>query len=114
MQVSKIETPTLAFSFTATAKGNNFDTLSAEVVEAGGSAELINDNTARVVFEGRSYELPIGYTLVLGRDTRLLSAEQFAREYTIVESGDILARLSAVEAELEKRGKGGRSKSEPA
>lgn len=115
MQVFKIEKPILALALLAVAGGNNFDELSAEVSEAGGSAELINDELARVVVNGRTYELPIGYVLVFDGDSRLLSKAQFDVEYVSVGAGefdldDLVARLSKVETEL---GKLTKAKSEP-
>ena len=130
MQVFKIEKPILAFSLLAVADGNNFNELSAEVsAEVGGSAELINDELARVVVSGRTYELPIGYVLVLDGGSRLISKAQFDEEYISVGAGEfdlddvvlrtnkvseqmnlLVARLSKVETEL---GKLSKPKSEP-
>lgn len=115
MQVFKIEKPILALALLAVADGNNFKELSAEVSEAGGSAELINDELARVVVNGRTYELPIGYVLVFDGGSRLLSKAQFDVEYVSVGAGefdldDLVARLSKVETEL---GKLTKPKSEP-
>ena len=129
MQVFKIEKPILAFALLAVADGNNFKELSAEVSEVGGSAELINDVLARVVVSGRTYELPIGYVLVLDGGSRLISKAQFDVEYVSVGAGEfdlddvvlrtnkvseqmnlLVARLSKVETEL---GKLSKPKSEP-
>ena len=130
MQVFKIEKPILAFALLAVADGNNFEELSAEVsAEVGGSAELINDVLARVVVSGRTYELPIGYVLVLDGGSRLISKAQFDAEYVSVGAGEfdlddvvlrtnkvseqmnlLVARLSKVETEL---GKLSKPKSEP-
>jgi len=84
MRVFKIEKPILALALLAVADGNNFNELSAEVSEVGGSAELINDELARVVVSGRTYELPIGYVLVLDGGSRLISKAQFDVEYVSV------------------------------
>lgn len=107
MQVFKIEKPILALSLLAVADGNNFKELSAEVSEVGGSAELINDELARVAVNGRTYDLPIGYVLVLDGGSRLLSKAQFDVEYVSVGAGefnldDLVARLGKVETELGK------------
>ena len=129
MQVFKIEKPILALALLAVADGNNFNELSAEVSEVGGSAELINDELARVVVSGRTYELPIGYVLVLDGCSRLISKAQFDVEYVSVGAGEfdlddvvlrtnkvseqmnlLAARLSKVETEL---GKLSKPKSEP-
>lgn len=129
MQVFKIEKPILALALLAVADGNNFKELSAEVSEVGGSAELINDELARVVVNGRTYDLPIGYVLVLDGGSRLLSKAQFDVEYVSVGAGEfdlddvvlrtnkvseqmnlLVARLSKVETEL---GKLSKLKSEP-
>ena len=127
MQVFKIEKPMLALALLAVADGNNFKELSAEVLEVGGSAELVNDELARVVVNGRTYELPIGYVLVFdggynranGSEHigygRLLSKSQFDVEYVSVGAGefdldDLVARLNKVETEL---GKLTKPKSEP-
>lgn len=115
MQVFKIEKPILALALLAVADGNNFKELSAEVSEVGGSAELINDELARVIVNGRTYELPIGYVLVFDGGSRLLSKVQFDVEYVSVGAGefdldDLVARLSKVETEL---GKLTKPKSEP-
>ena len=115
MQVFKIEKPILALALLAVAGGNNFKELSAEVAEAGGSAELVNDELARVKVNGREYELPIGYVLVFDGGSRLLSKAQFDVEYVSVGAGefdldDLVARLSKVETEL---GKLNKPKSEP-
>ena len=129
MQVFKIEKPILALALLAVADGNNFKELSAEVSEVGGSAELINDELARVVVNGRTYDLPIGYVLVLDGGSRLLSKAQFDVEYVSVGAGEfdlddvvlrtnkvseqmnlLVARLSKVETEL---GKLSKPKSEP-
>ena len=115
MQVFKIEKPILALALLAVAGGNNFKELSAEVAEVGGSAELINDELARVKVNGREYELPIGYVLVFDGDSRLLSKAQFDVEYVSVGAGefdldDLVARLNKVETEL---GKLNKPKSEP-
>ena len=115
MQVFKIEKPILALALLAAADGNNFKELSAEVSEVGGSAELVNDELARVVVNGRTYELPIGYVLVFDGGSRLLSKSQFDVEYVSVGAGefdldDLVARLNKVETEL---GKLNKPKSEP-
>lgn len=115
MQVFKIEKPILALALLAVADGNNFKELSAEVSEVGGSVELINDELARVVVNGRTYDLPIGYVLVLDGGSRLLSKAQFDMEYVSVGAsefnlGDLAARLDKVETEL---GKLSKPKSEP-
>ena len=129
MQVFKIEKPILSLALLAVADGNNFKELSAEVSEVGGSAELINDELARVVVNGRTYDLPIGYVLVLDGGSRLLSKAQFDVEYVSVGAGEfdlddvvlrtnkvseqmnlLVARLSKVETEL---GKLSKPKSEP-
>ena len=129
MQVFKIEKPILALALLAVADGNNFKELSAEVSEVGGSAELINDELARVKVNGREYELPIGYVLVFDGDSRLLSKAQFDVEYVSVGAGEfdlddvvlrtnkvseqmnlLVARLNKVETEL---GKLNKPKSEP-
>lgn len=115
MQVFKIEKPILALALLAVADGNNFKELSAEVSEVGGSVELINDELARVVVNGRTYDLPIGYVLVLDGGSRLLSKAQFDMEYVSVGAsefnlGDLAARLDKVENEL---GKLSKPKSEP-
>lgn len=108
MQVFKIEKPILALSLLAVADGNNFKELSAEVSEAGGTAELVNDGLARVAVNGRTYDLPIGYVLVFdGGGSRLLSKAQFDAEYVSAEVGsfdlgDLVARLGKVETELGK------------
>lgn len=107
MQVFKIEKPILALSLLAVADGNNFEELSAEVSEAGGTAELVNDELARVAVNGRTYDLPIGYVLVLDGGSRLLSKAQFDGEYVSVgdgsfDLGDLVARLGKVETELGK------------
>ena len=100
MQVFKIEKPILALALLSVADGNNFGELSAEVSEVGGSAELINDELARVKVNGREYELPIGYVLVFdgGHNRangsehigygRLLGKAQFDVEYVSVGAGE--------------------------
>ena len=121
MQVFKIKKPILALALLAVADGNNFKELSAEVSEAGGSVELINDELARVVVNGRTYELPIGYVLVFDGGSRLLSKAQFDVEYSVgageFDLDDLVARLSKVETELGKLVKANdetsKSKSEP-
>ena len=106
MQVFKIEKPILAFSLLAVADGNNFEELSAEVsAEVGGSAELINDELARVVVSGRTYELPIGYVLVLDGGSRLISKAQFDVEYVSVGAGefdldDVVLRTNKVSEQM--------------
>lgn len=115
MQVFKIEKPILALALLAVADGNNFKELSAEVSEVGGSAELINDELARVVVNGRTYDLPIGYVLVLDGGSRLLSKAQFDVEYVSVGAGefdldDLVARVGKLESEV---GKLAKAKSEP-
>lgn len=115
MQVFKSEKPILALALLVVADGNNFEELSAEVSEVGGSVELINDELARVTVNGRTYELPIGYVLVFDGGSRLLSKAQFDVEYVSVGAGafdldDLVARLSKVEAEFAKLNK---PKSEP-
>lgn len=127
MQVFKIEKPILALALLSAADGNNFGELSAEVSEVGGSAELINDELARVKVNGREYELPIGYVLVFdgGHNRangsehigygRLLGKAQFDVEYVSVGAGEfdlgaVVARLGKVETEL---GKLNKPKSEP-
>ena len=110
MQVFKIEKPILALALLAVADGNNFEELSAEVAEVGGSVELINDELARVKVNGREYELPIGYVLVFDGDSRLLSKAQFDVEYVSVGASefdldDLVARLGKVETELGKLAK---------
>ena len=110
MQVFKIEKPILALALLVAADGNNFEELSAEVAEVGGSAELINDELARVKVNGREYELPIGYVLVFDGDSRLLSKAQFDVEYVSVGASefdldDLVARLGKVETELGKLAK---------
>lgn len=107
MQVFKIEKPILALALLAVADGNNFKELSAEVSEVGGSAELVNDELARVVVNGRTYELPIGYVLVFDGDSRLLSKSQFDVEYVSVGAGefdldDLVARVGKLESEVGK------------
>ena len=118
MQVFKIEKPILALALLAVADGNNFEELSAEVAEVGGSVELINDELARVKVNGREYELPIGYVLVFDGDSRLLSKAQFDVEYVSVGASefdldDLVARLGKVETELGKLAKADKA-SEPA
>ena len=121
MQVFKIKKPILALALLAVADGNNFKELSAEVSEAGGSVELINDELARVVVNGRTYELPIGYVLVFDGGSRLLSKAQFDVEYSVgageFDLDDLVARLGKVETELGKLVKANdetsKSKSEP-
>lgn len=122
MQVFKIEKPILALSLLAVADGNNFKELSAEVSEVGGSAELINDELARVAVNGRTYDLPIGYVLVMDGGSRLLSKAQFDVEYVSVgvsgfDLDDLVARLDKVETELSKLAKANaetpKPKSEP-
>ena len=129
MQVFKIEKPILALALLAVADGNNFKELSAEVSEVGGSAELVNDELARVVVNGRTYELPIGYVLVFDGDSRLLNKSQFDVEYVSVGAGefdldavvvradkaseqvdDLVARVGKLESEV---GKLNKPKSEP-
>ena len=114
MQVFKIEKPILALALLATADGNNFNELSADVAKANGTVELINDGLARVSFMGRTYDLPIGYVLVLDGDNRLISKAQFDSEYTSADVNeqinDLVARLNKVEAVLSKSS---RSKTEP-
>ena len=126
MQVFKIEKPILALALLAVAGGNNFKELSAEVAEVGGSAELINDELARVKVNGREYELPIGYVLVFdggynranGSEHigygRLLGKAQFDVEYVSgageFDLDDLVARLGKVETEL---GKLAKAKPEP-
>lgn len=106
MQVFKIEKPILALALLAVADGNNFDELSAEVSEIGGSAELINDELARVVVNGRTYDLPIGYVLVLDGGSRLLSKVQFDAEYVSAGASgqvdDLMARVAKLESEVGK------------
>lgn len=106
MQVFKIEKPILALALLAVADGNNFDELSAEVSEIGGSAELINDELARVVVNGRTYDLPIGYVLVLDGGSRLLSKVQFDAEYVSAGASgqvdDLTARVAKLESEVGK------------
>lgn len=107
MQVFKIEKPILALALLAVADGNNFDELSAEVSEIGGSAELINDELARVVVKGRTYDLPIGYVLVFdGGYNRLLSKVQFDAEYVSAGASgwvdDLMARVAKLESEVGK------------
>ena len=115
MQVFKIEKPILALALLAVADGNNFGELSAEVSEVGGSAELVNDELARVVVNGRTYELPIGYVLVFDGGSRLLSKAQFDVEYVSVGASefdleDLVARVGKLESEV---GKLAKRKSEP-
>lgn len=113
MQVFKIEKPILAFALLGVAGGNNFKALSAEVSEVGGTAELINDELARVIVNGRTYELPIGYVLVFDGGSRLLSKAQFDIEYVSAAGGevdDLVARVGKLETEL---GKLSKAKSEP-
>ena len=105
MQVFKIEKPILALALLAVADGNNFEELSAEVSEVGGSAELINDELARVVVSGRTYELPIGYVLVLDGGSRLISKAQFDVEYVSVGAGefdldDVVLRTNKVSEQM--------------
>ena len=106
MQVFKIEKPILALALLAVADGNNFEELSAEVsAEVGGSAELINDELARVVVSGRTYELPIGYVLVLDGGSRLISKAQFDVEYVSVGAGefdldDVVLRTNKVSEQM--------------
>lgn len=118
MQVFKIEKPILALALLAVADGNNFDELSAEVSEIGGSAELISDELARVIVKGRTYDLPIGYVLVFdggynranGSEHigygRLLSKVQFDAEYISVGASgqvdDLMARVAKLESEVGK------------
>ena len=106
MQVFKIEKPILALALLAVADGNNFDELSAEVSEIGGSAELINDELARVIVKGRTYDLPIGYVLVLDGGSRLLSKVQFDAEYVSAGASgqvdDLMARVAKLESEVGK------------
>lgn len=106
MQVFKIEKPILALALLAVADGNNFDELSAEVSEIGGSVELINDELARVVVNGRTYDLPIGYVLVLDGGSRLLSKVQFDAEYVSAGASgwvdDLMARVAKLESEVGK------------
>ena len=118
MQVFKIEKPILALALLAVADGNNFEELSAEVAEVGGSVELINDELARVKVNGREYELPIGYVLVFDGDSRLLSKAQFDVEYVSVGASefdldDLVARLGKVETELGKLAKANNETAEP-
>lgn len=116
MQVFKIETPILALALLAVADGNNFDELSAEVADIGGSAELVNDGLARVQVNGRTYDLPIGYVLVFdGSYGRLISKGQFDEEYVLVGASEFdlhgfVERVSKLEAEVEKLTKAGTSK----
>lgn len=108
MQVFKIEKPILAFALLGVAGGNNFKALSAEVSEVGGTAELINDELARVIVNGRTYELPIGYVLVFDGGSRLLSKAQFDIEYVSAAGGqvdDLVARVGKLETELGKLSK---------
>lgn len=110
MLVFKVDKPITALSFVATANGNNFSELSAEVVAIGGTAELVHDGLARVVVGGRSYNLPIGYVVVLGDDNRLLSKEQFELEYVQADSVDVkalVARITKLETALNKLTKAG-------
>lgn len=106
MQVFKIEKPILALALLAVADGNNFDELSAEVSEIGGSAELISDELARVIVKGRTYDLPIGYVLVLDGGSRLLSKVQFDVEYVSAGASgqvdDLMARVAKLESEVGK------------
>ena len=118
MQVFKIEKPILALALLVAADGNNFEELSAEVAEVGGSVELINDELARVKVNGREYELPIGYVLVFDGDSRLLSKAQFDVEYVSVGASefdldDLVARLGKVETELGKLAKANNETAEP-
>ena len=106
MQVFKIEKPILAFALLAVADGNNFEEMSVEVsAEVGGSAELINDELARVIVSGRTYELPIGYVLVLDGGSRLISKAQFDVEYVSVGAGefdldDVVLRTNKVSEQM--------------
>ena len=107
MQVFKVEKPILAFVLVVTDDGNNFKELSKEVKEVGGSAELIHDGLARIVVNGRTYDLPIGYALVLDGGGRLLSKQQFDTEYASADVDgfaldDLLARLNKVETQISK------------
>lgn len=108
MQVFKLEPQIFALALLAVADGTNFDELSAEVAEVGGSAELINDGLARVEVNGRTYELPIGYVLVFdGSYARLISKEQFDNEYVSAKDGEfdldyLVARVAKIETELGK------------
>ena len=130
MQVFKIEKPILALALLVAADGNNFEELSAEVAEVGGSVELIDDELARVKVNGREYELPIGYVLVFdggynranGSEHigygRLLSKAQFDVEYVSVGASefdldDLVARLGKVETELGKLAKANNETAEP-
>ena len=97
MRVFKLEKPILALALLAVADGNNFEELSAEVSEVCGSAELINDELARVVVSGRTYELPIGYVLVLDGGSRLISKDQFDVEYVSVGAGEFDLTMSFCE-----------------
>lgn len=108
MQVFKIEKPISAFALLGVAGGNNFKALSVEVSEVGGTAELINDELARVIVNGRTYELPIGYVLVFDGGSRLLSKAQFDIEYVSAAGGqvdDLVARVGKLETELGKLSK---------
>lgn len=132
MQVFKIEKPIFALALLAVADGNNFDELSTEVSEVGGSAELINDELARVKVNGREYELPIGYVLVFDGGSRLLSKAQFDVEYVSVGASefdldalvvrsdkvseqvdDLVARVGKLESEVGKLTKANNETAKP-
>lgn len=108
MQVFKRENPILAFVFTANESGNNFAELENEVIEAGGSADLVNDGLVRVSVKGRTYDLPIGYVLVLdGGSSRLITREQFEHDYVAadldgLDIDELFERVGKLEVELGK------------
>ena len=97
MYVYKRVPPLVAYLFAATAEGDNFDELAAEVLGDGGNAERSGE-AAVLRLGGAEYHLPLNMALVVENGIgRLLSAEAFREQY------ESAARLEAWEASVESR-----------
>ena len=102
MQVFKIEQPLVAFKFVATAKGNNFDELSADVVAAGGTVEQLGDAHALVRGVGAEVQLPLGFGVVYGGGVgKVMPVDVLDSQYVVgageFDLDDLVARLEKVE-----------------
>ena len=110
MKVFKIVKPFTAYSFKATADGNNLTELENEVSGDGGVVERVNDEVVVVKIGGISQTLPIGFTVLIDEKSvaRVISNEQFAESYvdangeaaTLPEVNEIAARAASLEEEV--------------
>lgn len=108
MNAIKREQQIIAFQFLATAKSNNLKELESDIKKAGGISELVDDNLVIITIGGQTYNVPLGFVLVIERGNvgRVLSKAAFDNEFLIVVEEDafdldgLVARVDTLEQKL--------------